>query len=143
MENDLKALNDLVEEYTNKETELMKTEQELATRDQQFANFITAQRRLKEAKEVISGLIKEELEKQNLKEYETESVILKLTPSGKYKIVGREIEDVDDSVCEIKKTLSNKKVKSYLELNGRLPDGVVSTGNILRIKVKENEDGAN
>lgn len=137
MDKDLNALNQLVEDYTKKETELIKVEQELVSKDQQFANFITAQKRLKEAKEVISGMIKEEMEARGLKEHETDSVILKLTPSGKYKITTDDINEIDDSVCEIKKTLSNKKVKSYLELNGKLPEGVVSTGNILRIKVKE------
>lgn len=135
MENDMKALNDLVEEYTNKETELVKVEQELATRDEQFADFITTQKRLKEANEVLRGMIREEMEKRGLTEHETDTVVLKLTPSGKYRT--DDIEAVDDSLCEIKKSLSNKKIKAYLELNGHLPEGVESTGSVLRIKVKE------
>lgn len=135
MENDMKALNDLVEEYTNKETELVKVEQELATRDEQFANFIAAQKRLREANEVLRGMIREEMEARGLTEHETDTVILKLTPSGKYRT--DDIEAVDDSLCEIKKSLSNKKIKAYLELNGHLPEGVESTGSVLRIKVKE------
>lgn len=38
---------------------------------------------------------------------------------------------------DIKKTLNNRKVKSFIELNGELPEGVVSTGYILRKTVKE------
>lgn len=134
MNQDIKALNDLVEEYTSKETELMKVEQELVAKDQSFADFVSAQRRLKEAKEVISGLIKEEMEKEGLTEHETDTVKLKLTPSGKYRTA--DIEAVSDDVCDIKKVLSNRKVKAFLELNGKLPDGVESTGNILRITIK-------
>jgi len=135
MENDMKALNDLVEEYTNKETELVKVEQELATRDEQFANFIAAQKRLKEANEVLRGMIREEMEARGLTEHETDTVILKLTPSGKYRT--DDIEAVDDSLCKVVKSLDNKRVKAYLELNGHLPEGVESTGSVLRIKVKE------
>lgn len=134
MEKDLTALNQLVEDYTNKETELMKVEQELATRDEQFANFITTQKRLAEQKSVLIDMIKEFMVDHKMTEHETDTVILKLTPSGKYRT--DDIEAVDDSLCEIKKSLSNKKIKAYLELNGCLPEGVESTGSVLRIKVK-------
>ena len=40
------------------------------------------------------------------------------------------------SLEDIKKTINNKKVKSYVELNGKLPDGVESTGYILRKTLK-------
>lgn len=132
---DLQALNDLVDEYTNKETELVKIEQELAIRDEQFASFIATQRRLKEMKETLTGMIKEEMEKRGLTEHETGTVILKLTPSGKYR--AEDLDKVPDNLCEIKRTLSNKAVKAYLQLNGKLPEGIESTGSILRIKVKE------
>ena len=138
MDNDLTALNQLVEDYTNKEAELMKVEQELTTRDETFANFIAAQRRLKEANEVLRGMIREEMEARGLTEHETDTVVLKLTPSGKYR--AENLEEVPDNLCEIKRTLSNKAVKAYLQLNGHLPEGIESTGSILRIKVKgENE----
>ena len=138
MNQDIKALNDLVEEYTNKETELMKVEQELVSKDQQFANFITAQKRLKEAKEVISDLIREELEKQGLSEYETESVKLRLSSSGKYKLEeGVDINSVDDSLCKVVKSLDNKKITAYRALNGILPNGIKDTNKVLRICVKE------
>lgn len=134
MNQDIKALNDLVEEYTSKETELMKVEQQLATKDQQFAEFLTQQKRLKEFKEVLVDEIKEYMADHNMSEHETDTVKLKLTPSGKYRTA--DIEAVPDDVCDIKKVLSNKKVKAFLELNGKLPDGVESTGNILRITIK-------
>ena len=136
MENDMKALNELVEEYTSKETELVKVEQELATRDEQFANFITTQKRLAEQKQVLTEMIKEELNKRNLREYETDTVILKLSPLGKYK--AENLDEVDDSLCKVVKSLDNAKVKAYLNLNGKLPDGVESLGDRLQIKVKEN-----
>ena len=135
MESDMKALNDLVEEYTNKETELMKVENELATRDEQFANFITTQKRLKEQREVLNQMIKEEMTKRGLKEHETDTVVLKLTPLGKFK--AQDIESIPDELCKVVRSLDNAKVKAYAELNGKLPEGVESLGDRLVIKVKE------
>lgn len=135
MENDMKALNDLVEEYTNQEAQLMKVEQELASKNEQFAEFITYQKRLKEMKDVLSEEIKEFMRKHNMREHETESVILKLTPLGKFKT--DDIEAVPDELCKIVKSLDNKKVKAYVELTGKLPEGVESMGERLTIKVKE------
>lgn len=137
-QNDMKALNDLVEEYTNKETELMKVEQELVTRDQQFANFITTQKRLKEQREVLNQMIKEEMEARGLTEHETDTVILKLSSLGKYK--AENLDKVDDSLCKVVKSLDNAKVKAYLNLNGKLPDGVESLGNRLTIRVRDKEE---
>lgn len=138
MDNDLTALNQLVEDYTNKETELMKVENELATRDEQFANFITTQKRLAEQKQVLTDMIREELEKRDLSEYETESVKLRLTSSGKYKLEdGVDINSVDDSLCKVVKSLDNKKITAYRALNGALPNGVKDTSKVLRISVKE------
>ena len=135
MENDMKALNDLVEEYTNKETELLKVENELATRDEQFANFITTQKRLAEQKAVLTELIKEEMTKRGLREHETDTVILKLTPLGKYKAA--DVDAVPDELCKVVRSLDNKKVKAYAEINGKLPEGVESLGERLTIKIKE------
>lgn len=137
MDNDLTALNQLVEDYTNKETELMKVENELATRDEQFANFITTQKRLKEQREVLNQMIREEMEARGLTEHETDTVILKLSPLGKYKTA--DVSALPDNLCEIKRTLSNKAVKAYLELNGKLPEGVESLGSRLTIRVKEGQ----
>ena len=135
MDNDLTALNQLVEDYTNKETELMKVENELATRDEQFANFITTQKRLKEQREVLNQMIREEMEARGLTEHETDTVILKLSPLGKYK--ADNLDNVPDDLCKVVRSLDNSKVKAYLNLNGKLPEGVKSLGSRLTIKVKE------
>ena len=131
---DLQALDDLVEEYTNQETQLMKVEQELAAKNEQFAEFITYQKRLKEMKDVLSEEIKEFMREHNMREHETESVILKLTPLGKFK--AQDIEAVPDELCKVVKSLDNAKVKAYAELNGKLPEGVESLGDRLTIRVK-------
>lgn len=135
MDNDLTALNQLVEDYTNKETELIKVENELATRDEQFANFIVTQKRLAEQKQVLTDMIKEEMHKRGLTEHETDTVILKLTPLGKFKT--DDIEAVPDELCKVVKSLDNKKIKAYVELNGKLPEGVESLGDRLTVKVKD------
>lgn len=135
MDNDLTALNQLVEDYTNKETELMKVENELATRDEQFANFITTQKRLKEQKEVLVDLIKSEMKGRGLREHLAGNVYLKLTPLGKYK--AEDINEVPDDLCKIVKTLDNKKITAYKEIHGELPVGVESLGDRLTIRVKE------
>lgn len=135
MDNDLTALNQLVEDYTSKETELMKVENELATRDEQFASFITLSKRLKEQREVLSQMIREEMNKRGLREHETDTVILKLTPLGKYKAA--DIEAVPDELCKVVKSLDNKKITAYKELHGTLPEGVESLGERLTIKIKE------
>lgn len=137
MSQDIKALDELVEEYANKEAELMKVEQQLASSDEKFANFLTQQKRLKDYKDVLVDEIKEYMTEHGMTEHETDAVKLKLSPSGKYK--ADNLDEIPDNLCEIKRTLSNKKVKSYLELNGTLPEGVKSTGSILRITVKEQE----
>lgn len=135
MDKDLTALNQLVEDYTNKETELMKVENELATRDEQFANFITTQKRLAEQKAVLTDMIKEEMNKRGLREHETDTVVLKLTPLGKFKAA--DIEAVPDELCKVVKSLDNKKITAYKELHGALPDGIESVGDRLTIKIKE------
>ncbi len=137
MNEDLRVLNDLVEEYTNKETELMKVEQELVAKDEKFAEFITYQKRLKEMKDVLSEEIKEFMREHNMREHETDTVILKLTPLGKFKAA--DIEAVPDELCKVVKSLDNKKIKAYAELNGKLPEGVESLGDRLTIKVKEEQ----
>lgn len=134
----MKALNELVEEYTNKETELMKVENELATRDEQFANFITTQKRLKEQKEVLVDLIKSEMKQRGLREHLAGNIYLKLTPLGKYKT--EDINEVPDDLCKIVKTLDNKKITAYKEIHGELPVGVESLGDRLVIRVRDKEE---
>ena len=70
----------------------------------------------------------------NLTEHENDYIKLKLSPSGKYKT--DDIDKVDDALCDIVKKINNKKVKSFVELNGHLPEGVESTGYILRKTLK-------
>lgn len=135
MGNDLTALNQLVEDYTNKETELMKVESELATRDEQFANFITTQKRLKEQREVLTDMIKDFMAEHNMTEHETDTVVLKLTPLGKYK--AQNLDEIPEDLCKVVRSLDNSKVKAYLNLNGKLPEGVESLGSRLTIRVKE------
>jgi len=79
-------------------------------------------------------MVKDEMVEQGYNEFENDYIKLKLSPSGKYKT--EDIDSVDESVCDIKKVLNNKKVKSYVELNGVLPQGVESTGYILRKTIK-------
>lgn len=132
---DLSALDQLVEDYTNKNLELVKVEQELATRDEQFANFIVAQKRLAEQKAVLTDMIKEEMKTRGLTEHETDTVILKLTPLGKFKTDN--IDAIPDELCKVVKSLDNKKITAYKELHGTLPDGIESVGDRLTIKIKE------
>ena len=112
MNKDLQALNDLVEEYT------------------------TTQKRLKEQREVLNQMIREEMEARGLTEHETDTVILKLSPLGKYK--ADNLDKIPDDLCKVVRSLDNSKVKAYLNLNGKLPEGVKSLGSRLTIRVKEN-----
>ena len=132
---DTSSLDKLVEEYTQIETALVKRETELAERNQEFAQYIEAQKDAKREYEALRVAIKEEMENLGITSHDAGAVSLKLTPSGKYK--ADDISAVADEVCVIKKTLDNKKVKAYLDLNGELPEGVQSLGNVLRITVKE------
>ena len=79
-------------------------------------------------------MVKDYMADNNYTEFENDYIKLNLTPSGKYRT--EDIESVSDEVCDIKKVLNNKKVKAYYELNGELPEGVESTGYVLRKKVK-------
>ena len=81
--------------------------------------------------------VKETMEEQGLTEHENDYIKLTLSPSGKYRLTeGTEIDEIDDNLCDIKKVLNNKKVSAYFGLNNSLPNGVESTGNILRKKLK-------
>lgn len=71
----------------------------------------------------------------DISEHETNTLKLKLTPTGKYK--AEDLDKVADDFCEIKKTLVNSKVKAYLELHGELPEGIESTGWVLRKTIKK------
>lgn len=132
-----KALDELISDAMEVERGLAVREEALAAHNKEFANWLKIKKHQDEQLEVLWGLVKEHMEAEGLTEHEVPGVIqLKLTPSGKYRLtVGTDIADVPDELCDIKKTLNNKRIKASLELNGKLPDGIESTGNILRKKL--------
>lgn len=127
-------LEELIDKALSKESELATRADELALQSKQFADYLAAKKHADEELEVLWQMVKDYMIENNYHEYDGEHIELKLTPSGKYR--AEDIDSVDENVCDIKKVLNNKKVKSYLELNGTLPAGVESTGFILRKKVK-------
>lgn len=132
---DNKALDELIEDAVNEEKALAIKADELALQSKQFADYLAQKKHNDEKLEMLWALVKEHMVDNNITEHENDYIKLKLTPSGKYKT--DDIDSVDDNLCDIKKTINNKKVKSYVELNGHLPEGVVSTGYILRKTLKE------
>lgn len=127
-------LQELIDNALNKEKELQVRSEELALQDKRFADYLQAKKHADEELEVLWGMVKDYMIDNNYTEYDGEHIELKLTPSGKYR--AENIESVSDELCDIKKVLNNKKVKAYYELNHELPEGVESTGYILRKKVK-------
>lgn len=134
MNEELHALDQLIDEAVNKEKSLAVRADELALQSKQFADYLAEKKHNDEALEALWMMVKEYMIEHKLSEHENEFIKLKLTPSGKYK--AEDIDKVDDSLCDIKKTINNRKVKSFVELNGKLPDGVESTGYILRKTLK-------
>ena len=135
MNNDLEALDQLIDEAVDKEKSLAIRADELALQSKQFADYLAEKKHNDEALEALWLMVKDYMIENHLSEHENDYIKLKLTPSGKYK--AEDIDKVDDTLCDIKKTINNRKVKSYVELNGKLPDGVESTGYILRKTLKE------
>lgn len=131
---DMKALDELIEDAVNEEKALATKADELALQSKQFAEYLAAKKHQDEKLEVLWGLVKQFMIENGIAEHETDYIKLKLTQSGKYKAL--KMENVSDDLCDIKKVLNNKKVKAYVELNGKLPDGVESTGYILRKTLK-------
>lgn len=129
-----KNLQGLIDEALNKEKELQVRSEELALQDKRFAEYIQAKKHADEELEVLWGMVKDYMIENDYSEYENDYIKLNLTSSGKFR--ADDIDSVADELCDIKKTLNNKKVKAYLELNGTLPEGIVSTGYVLRKKVK-------
>lgn len=127
-------LQQLIDNAIDKEKALAKRADELALQDKRFAEYLAEKKHQDEELEVLWQMVKDYMVENNYSEFENEYIKLNLTPSGKYRAA--DIDSVDDDLCDIKKTLNNKKVKAYLELNHSLPDGVESTGYILRKKVK-------
>jgi hypothetical protein len=135
MNKELEALDQLIDEAVNKEKSLEIRADELALQSKQFADYLAEKKHNDEALEALWSMVKEYMLTNNISEHENDFIKLKLTPSGKYKAA--DIDSVDDALCDIKKTINNKKVKSYVELNGKLPEGVESTGYVLRKTLKE------
>lgn len=132
------ALNQLIDNAMEKEKALAVREQELALENKQFAQYLKEKKHQDEQLSVLWDMVKEYMEENNISKHETPFISLSLSPSGKYRCAeGTELEQVPDELCDIKRTLNNKKVKAFVELNGKLPDGIESTGNILRKKIKE------
>lgn len=129
-----KDLEILVNNALLKEKELQIKSEELALEDKRFAEYLAAKKHADEELEVLWQMVKEYMIENNYSEFDSDFITLKLSPSGKYK--AEDIDNVDESVCDIKKVLNNKKVKSFVELNGVLPNGVESTGYILRKTIK-------
>lgn len=128
------TLQTLINSAMSKELELQERSDKLALEDKRFADYLAAKKHADEELDVLWQQVKDYMIENGYTEFDGEHIELKLTPSGKYK--ADDIDNVDDDVCDIKKVLSNKKVKAYIELNGILPKGVESTGFILRKKVK-------
>lgn len=136
MENkDLEALNSLIDDAIGKEVALEKQSEELALKSKAFADYLEQKKRQDAELAVLWDTVKQAMIDEELTEYETEQIKLKLSDSGKYK--SDDIDLVPNEVCEIKKTLVNKKVKAYLEVHGELPDHVESTGYVLRKTIKK------
>lgn len=129
-----KDLDRMIEQATNRELELQKKGDELALQSKEFASYLAEKKRLDEELEVLWDYVREYMLENNIKEHENDYISLKLTPTGRYKTAN--IDNVTEEVCQVKKVLDNKKVKAYLELNGKLPDGVESCGYALRKKLK-------
>ena len=127
-------LQSLIDNAMNKEKALAQRADELALQDKRFAEYLAEKKHQDEELEVLWQMVKDYMIENKYTEFESDYIKLNLTPSGKYRT--DDIEMVPEDLCDIKKVLNNKKVKAYVELNGTLPEGVESTGYILRKKVK-------
>lgn len=137
MEKDLQALDQLIDDAMQTEKALSTKADELALQNKQFADYLAEKKHNDEKLEVLWGLVKDYMIDNDISKHETPYLSLTLTPSGKYRT--DDIDSVDDELCDVVKKLNNKKVKAFIELNGKMPEGVESTGFILRKKIKEEE----
>ena len=137
MEKDLQALDQLIDDAMQTEKALSTKADELALQNKQFADYLAEKKHNDEKLEVLWGLVKDYMIDNDISKHETPYLSLTLTPSGKYRT--DDIDSVDDELCDVVKKLNNKKIKAFIELNGKMPDGVESTGFILRKKLKEEE----
>lgn len=134
MNENLKALDDLISDAMAEEKSLAVRADELALQSKQFADYLAEKKHSDEKLAVLWDMVRDYMEENGYTEYDNEYINIKLVPLGKYK--ADNIDDVPDDVCKIVKQIDNKKVKAYMELNGQLPQGVKSLGNRLVKKVK-------
>lgn len=135
MNKDLVALDSLVNEYQEKEKSLSSLSSELELQSRQFATYIEQQKRQADELKLLKQEIHDYMETHHIREHDTGLVELKLVPMGKFKTDN--IDIVPDGLCEVKKVLNNKKIKSYVELTGKLPEGVETLGDRLIMKVHD------
>lgn len=137
MNKDLEALNQLIDDAMVEEKSLAIKADELALQSKQFADYLAAKKHNDEKLEVLWNFVKEYMVENHITEHENDFIKLKLSSSGRYRTKQNvEIDDIPDELCDIKKTISNKKVKAYFGLNGFLPEGIESTGYVLRKTLK-------
>ena len=137
MSKDLTALDNLIDKAIATSKKLDEQSKALAEKDKQYAEFLKTVQVVKEEEAMLWSLAKEYMEENGITEHENDFVKLTLSPSGKYRLTeGTDIDEIDDALCKVVKTLDNKKVKAYFGLNNSLPNGVESTGNVLRKKLK-------
>lgn len=140
MNKDLEALNQLIDDAMVEEKSLAVKADELALQSKQFADYLAAKKHQDEKLEMLWSFVKDYMIENDITEHENDFIKLKLSSSGRFRTKEDvDIDSVDDSLCDIKKTLNNKKVKAYMELNGSLPEGIESTGFVLRKTVKSND----
>lgn len=137
MSKDLTVLDTLIDKAIATSKKLDEQSKALAEKDKQYAEFLKTVQVVKEEEAMLWSMAKEFMEENGITEHENDFVKLTLSPSGKYRLTeGTDIDEIDDSLCKVVKTLDNKKVRAYFGLNNSLPKGVESTGNVLRKKLK-------
>lgn len=138
MEKDIQELEKLIEEAVNTEQALSIREDELALQNKQFADYLKEKKHNDEKLEVLWEQVKSFMIENKISTHDTPFISLSLSPSGKFRPTdGTPIENISDELCDVVKKLNNKKIKAFIELNGKMPEGVESTGFILRKKLKE------
>lgn len=138
MNKDLEALDQLISDAVEEEKALTAKADELALQSKQFADYLAAKKHNDEKLEMLWSFVKDYMIENGISEHETDFLKLKLSSSGRYRVKeGSDIDEIDSGVCDTKKTLNNKKVKAFVELTGCLPDGVESTGYVLRKTIKQ------
>lgn len=140
MDENRKALDKIIEDTLDKEHELEIRSEKLAEQNQAFADYLRAKKHADDEIKVLWDMAKEFMEENHITKHENEYITLSLSPSGKFKLEDNtDINDIPDDFCDVKKVLNNKKIKAYLELNDELPEGIKSTGNILRKTLKSKD----